>query len=92
MKYTQRAGKEFVFNKHSRLRVRTVQRIESPKSPGRICRILFVNEVLKRVDSNPIEEGQMIALSFPSDKANVKTYTWTAGEECQVPFQIKLMQ
>lgn len=89
MKYFLKDSHEYVENGKSLLRCSTVQQMPSPHTPGRILRVMSVDEVLHSSDSNPIQAGTLIALSFPSSKANAKEYEWNHTEEKQVALKFK---
>jgi hypothetical protein len=86
MKFFKKNGGEFVDNARSKLRVTTVKTI--PGKPGRITKILFVNEVICSSPENPIKAGNAIALSFPVAKCNASEYEWKPGEDCQVKVEM----
>lgn len=95
MIYFRTLGKEFLTNGPQKLRVTTMDVRPSPATPGRVLRILVVNEVLVTTDTNSITHGAAIALSFPSEKINAQSYRWKVedpNEECMVPIRIKLNQ
>lgn len=91
MKYFHKNGYEFVENGKSLIRVQTVRQMPSPHTKGRIVRVMHVDDILRNSDTNPIQMGMAIALSFPASKINAKEYEWGRNnmiEETQIPFKM----
>jgi hypothetical protein len=89
--YETKDGKRFVENGNSKIRVVLVKEKPSPICDERTLKILSVQEVLRTSGKNPIQVGNLIALSFPNDKLNTKKYEWNKGphwEESQVPLKL----
>jgi hypothetical protein len=88
MKYYRENGKEFLVNGSAKVRVETVKDVPSPASDERAVKIMNVREVINTTPNNPIQEGNVLAISFPKSHFNAQQYQWMKGEECQVPLQI----
>lgn len=86
-KYLDKGGSKFLFLGRSQVRVALISHVSSPHIPGRIIKMLHVQEVVKQNPSNPIGAGSILAISFPENKANCKEYEWSAGEQFQAPIQ-----
>lgn len=78
---------EFLDNARSKLRVMTV-RIMEGKTPGRLIKIMSVQEVISSSPSNPIQAGNALAMSFPKARINSDEHEWKHGEECQVRMEM----
>lgn len=77
-------GKMFLSCGNSRLRVALISHVTCPHCPGRVIKILHVQEVVKENPANPIVPGSILAISFPEEKANAAEYSWSSGEQFQV--------
>lgn len=89
-RYYRDNGSEFLENGASRLRVKTVKNDTIESHKGRVIKFLAVQEVLRSNDNNPIEHGNVLAISFPGDRPNPDDHIWGAGEPFQVPIKIHL--
>lgn len=78
-------------NGSSRIKVLPVTTMADPYNKGRVAKIFVVKRVEVDTASNPIVPGQQIALSFPPEKLNAKSYQWhrSQGEPCQI--EMKMM-
>ncbi len=88
MKYTKTGKDEFIENGKSKLRVQTAQMMVSPTTPGRVLKVMSVQQVISGNPNNPINVGNAIVVSFPEQAANAHEYEWHATEEKLVPMQI----
>lgn len=92
MRYYKKNNQEFIENGRSKVIVGTLDHIPSPKTPGRILKMLTVVEVVQQNLDDPILPGQCVALSFPESQVNNKDYVWNQDgpEETLVPLVLKL--
>ena len=92
MRYFKKDGIEYVENGRCKIKVGTIDHTPSPKSPGRVLKIVVVNDVIQQSIENPIFPDQALALSFPESQVNNKDYVWHVDgpEECLVPLTLKL--
>lgn len=88
MKYYKHGKDEFIENGKSKLRVITAQMMPSPHTPGRVLKVMSVQQVIHGNPNNPIEVGNAIVVSFPEQAANAHEYEWHPTEEKLVPMQI----
>ena len=92
MTFTKKSSTDITLvNGQSKIKVLPITVMPDPHNAGRVARIFVVKQVIHDSAGNPIKRGQEIALSFPPEKINAKSYTWhTAQKEpCQIPMRIK---
>jgi hypothetical protein len=77
-------------NGSSRIKVLPVTIMADPYNKGRVAKIYVVKRVERDNAVNSIIPGQQIALSFPPERLNAKSYQWhrEQGEPCQIDMKL----
>lgn len=91
-RFYKKDGRLFLENGRSKLAVGFMGHFESPNSPGRVGKLLVIQNVVAASPGNPIQPGRLLAVSFPKSEVNRDKYTWGREEEFQIPVKIQLAE
>ena len=90
MRYYQEHSNEYLENGRAKLRIDTMDCFKRPSSPGRVIKVVRVDEVIRQSETNPIKPNVLLCVSFPEQRVNSRDYTWQRDEEKLVKVDLKL--